>query len=178
MYIPTKSQLDDCPSSGPTFWYKSQLMFVKQCHVPPIFWWFISPMYGKCADGWSHCFTTWWLIPRIGSRFCNLSGLTLLIPLISGSNNIIRGSLGNFRVTIVNGPTWYILVQWFSTHLYPRGTSLPWTSTLPSWSAETFGPSETWSAAAAHLAVEWFLWSKMGKRWGNVYSWMMRKIQI
>ena len=31
-------------------------MWVKQCHKPPIWQWFVPPIYGDLGDGLWHCF--------------------------------------------------------------------------------------------------------------------------
>ena len=41
------------------------LMLVKQCHKPPIFWWFIPSIYADFRDG----FIFWWFIPSIYADF-------------------------------------------------------------------------------------------------------------
>ena len=33
------------------------IMWVKQCHKPPIWEWFIPPIHGEIGDGLWHCFT-------------------------------------------------------------------------------------------------------------------------
>ena len=38
-------------------WQISIAMLVKQCHKPPMWEWFILPIYGDLGGGLRHCFT-------------------------------------------------------------------------------------------------------------------------